>query len=269
MPGPPAQVTPVVGGLIDTAPLLRSRATFVASSRSFAWPFRLRLAVRSQAPGDRVEAIERACRARARSQACIRVLAPVACRPDNPIDDGAFSCRFAKRYSPCYQDYESEACVLFRDAAANPCLRLPGGPSCFRFMSNTPEGCSYPPRGRPALTPVCAVYVAVLTDLCQTSPEVCPGPFGGSQEALTVESALDGDRDDELPIETAAPELEVRPAVDVTPTRTLVVRSELASTGLELGLVAFAGVALLLGGLGLRGIARPVTSHPSTARRPW
>ena len=203
------------------------------------------------------------------------VLAPVACSEDNPITDGAFSCDFAKRYSPCYQDFESEACVLFRDDSSNPCLRRPDGPACLKHLGTPPEGCTYPPPENATLTPECSAYVAALIDQCQTRPSSCPGPFGGSQEQLTLVKASDDERQnggetggrngtEELPLELAesgaGAELAGGSSADSTPAPTV----SMPSTGLDLAAIVWSGLALLGAGL----LIRAGLSGPTPASRP-
>jgi hypothetical protein len=265
VPSRPAVEGTGMGSLIDTAPLPRAEARFVSLPRWFVWPRPSRRAVRSQAPGDRVDAIERACAQRPRSSACLQALAPVYCSRDWPLTDGPFSCTFAKRYSPCYLDYDSEACVLFRDDAVNPCLRRPDGPSCLRYLANPPYADCYPPAEGATPTAACAAYIAAFIDQCQTSPETCPGPYGGSQESLTVDTALrNGDGRDELPIDVPESLLETRPAADFRPAGNSTARVTLASTGLEIAWIAFTGLTLLSGGLTLRALVR--SDRAGTAR---
>jgi hypothetical protein len=190
----------------------------------------------------------------------------VVCDDAFPIRDGPFSCDFVRRRSPCFQDYESEACAFFLDDATNPCLRRPAGPSCYRYLNEPPEaGCEYPPDDGVTLTPRCSAWVAAFTELCQTRPDICPGPYGGSEEFLTAKarSGQDPGRGDELFIPVADSDGDTGSA---TGSKTEGERPvALASTGLDLAVVVWTGLVLLGAGLLLHTALRAVASVSSAA----
>ena len=245
-------------------PMPRPQVTLAGRPRQFAVQGPVPFASWLQDPDDRVKQIEDTCAQRPRSRACLEVLAPVSCSKANPIKDGAFSCAFAKRRSPCYQDYASPACALYLDDTANPCLRRPNGPSCYLYLSVVPAGCDYPPDDDETLTPECSAWVWALTDLCQTSPESCPGPYGGSQEILTVTALVESEEsDDELPIDVADSEGDPESAADSEPGRDRPVA--LASTGLDLLVIGWIGLGLLAAGVLTHAALRASAPEPRTA----